>query len=294
MKVTKCIIPVAGYGTRFLPATKALPKEMLPVLDKPVVQYIVEEAVASGIKDIILVTGQNKRAVEDHFDFHSELEDYLAKAKKKDKLKQIRDIAKLANFIYIRQKGPYGNGTPILNAKHLIGKEPFAVMWGDELMFSKKPRLKQMIEIYEKYQNPVFSVVKTDTAGTSKYGIVEGEQVEKNVYRVDAFKEKPGPKKTKSRLASVGAYILTPDIFEELEKTSIRDGELWLADAVDRLKKKRQIYASFSNGLRFDTGTKQGWLEANVAMGFAHKKIKTSLKAFMKKIVKDPNLPYLS
>ena len=283
MKVKKCIIPVAGYGTRFLPATKALPKEMLPILDKPVVQYIVEEAVASGIEDIILVTGQNKRAVEDHFDFHSELEDYLAKTKKKDKLKQIRDIAKLANFIYIRQKGPYGNGTPILNAKHLIGDEPFAVMWGDELMFSKKPRLQQMMEVYEKYKNPVFSVVKTDSAGTRTYGIVEGRQIEKNVYKVDAFKEKPGPQKTKSRLASVGAYILTPDIFEELEKTPIRDGELWLVDAVDRLIKKRPLYASLSTGLRFDAGTKQGWLEANIVVGLADKNLRGPLRKFLKK-----------
>lgn len=284
-KVRKCIIPVAGYGTRFLPATKALPKEMLPILDKPVVQYIVEEAVASGIEDIIIVTGQNKRAVEDHFDFHPELEEHLKKSKKPVRLQQIRSIAKLANFIYIRQKGPYGNGTPILNAKQLIGSEPFAVLWGDEIMISKKPRLKQMIEVYEKYTDPVLCVIKTDKAGTKKYGMVEGKEIEKNVFQVNALKEKPGFRRTKSRLASISGYILTPDIFSVLEKTPIRNGELWLADAVDKLRKKRPIYASLVSGTRFDAGSKEGWLTANIALGLKDKTIGPSIKKNLKKLL---------
>ncbi|OGE89903.1 MAG: UTP--glucose-1-phosphate uridylyltransferase, partial [Candidatus Doudnabacteria bacterium RIFCSPHIGHO2_01_FULL_50_11] len=212
MKVRKCIIPVAGFGTRFLPATKALPKEMLPILDKPVVQYIVEEAVASGIEDIILVTGQNKRAVEDHFDYHPELEGWLEKTKKYEKLEQIRRTARLANFIYIRQKGPYGNGTPILNARHLIGNEPFAVAFGDDLFIGKEPRLKQMIEVFEKYGDPVLCGVKVSAEDTKKYGMIEGTEVEKSIYQVKKLKEKPGPTHTTSRLASIGGFILTPEI----------------------------------------------------------------------------------
>ncbi|MDP2933072.1 MAG: UTP--glucose-1-phosphate uridylyltransferase, partial [bacterium] len=222
MKIKKLIIPVAGYGTRFLPVTKALPKEMLPILDKPLVQYIVEEAVASGIEDIILVTGQNKRAVEDHFDYHPELEEWLKKTKKPAQLHEIRKIAQLANFIYIRQKGPYGNGTPVLNARHLIGDEPFAVAWGDDLFACKVPRLRQMIEVYEKYQDPVLSAVRVTAEDTRRYGIIEGLEVEKGVFQIKRLKEKPGPQATDSRLASIGSYILTPDIFDELEKTPLR------------------------------------------------------------------------
>lgn len=283
MKVTKCIIPVAGYGTRFLPATKALPKEMLPILDKPVVQYMVEEAVNSGIEDIIIVTGQNKRAVEDHFDFHPELEDYLAETNKKDKLKQVREVAELANFVYIRQKGPYGNGTPILNAEHLIGNEPFAVLWGDDLVISKKPRLKQLIEVYEKYGDPVLCGITVDSEGTKNYAMVEGKKVEETVVQVSKLKEKPGPGKTKSRLASVGGYVLTPDIFAALKKTKIRDGELWLVDAIEKLMNQRPVYTKLIEGKRFDAGSKEGWLEANIFMALADKKIKKNLKKFLRK-----------
>src|SRR3990167_9233236 len=179
MKITKAVIPVAGFGTRFLPVTKALPKEMLPVVDKPVVQYIVEELVASGITDIIFVTGQNKRAIEDHFDFHPELEDWLEKSGKTDALKEIREVAQLANFIYIRQKGPYGNGTPVLNAQHLIGDEPFVVVWGDDIFaHGKKPRVAELLETFEKYQGTILTAVEIDDDGTKKYGVIEGAEVE--------------------------------------------------------------------------------------------------------------------
>jgi len=258
MKIKKLIIPVAGYGTRFLPVTKALPKEMLPILDKPLVQYIVEEAVASGIEDIILVTGQNKRAVEDHFDYHPELEEWLKKTRKLEQLHTIRKIAQLANFIYIRQKGPYGNGTPVLNARHMIGDEPFAVAWGDDLFSCQVPRLRQMIEVYEKYQDPVLSAVHVTAEDTRRYGIIEGLEVEKGVFQIKRLKEKPGPKGTASRLASIGSYILTPDIFNELAHTPLRDNELYLPDAIDRLLKHRSIYAKLIEGEYFDIGSKFG------------------------------------
>ncbi|PIR96878.1 MAG: UTP--glucose-1-phosphate uridylyltransferase [Candidatus Doudnabacteria bacterium CG10_big_fil_rev_8_21_14_0_10_41_10] len=282
-KVQKLIIPVAGLGTRFLPVTKALPKEMLPILDKPIVQYIVEEAVASGIKDIILVTGQNKRAIEDHFDYQPELEQWLKKTKKQKRLKQIRDIAKLANFIYIRQKGPYGNGTPILNAKHLISDEPFAVAWGDDVFVSKKPRIKQLIEAFDKYQSPILTGVKTDVAGTTKYGMIEGEEVEKGIVEVSRIKEKPGPKNTKSRIGSIGGYILTPDIFPELVKTPLRDNELWLTDAIARLMKKRKVFAKQVDAEYYDLGSKFGLLKANINFGLRDKEIRSPLKSFLKK-----------
>lgn len=284
MKIRKLIIPVAGFGTRFLPATKALPKEMMPILDKPVVQYIVEEAVASGIEDIILVTGQNKRAVEDHFDYHPELESWLAKSKKPEKLEEIRKIAQLANFIYIRQKGPYGNGTPVLNARHLVGDEPFAVAWGDDLFLSRVPRLKQLMEVYNKYGDPVLSAIAVTAEETKKYGIIEGLEVEKNIFQVKRLKEKPGPAKTKSRLASVGSYILTPDIFEELTRTRLRDNELYLPDAIDRLLSRRPIYAKVISGEYHDIGSKFGWLQANLSLAMKDRELKKQLRGHWKKI----------
>ncbi|MBT5337834.1 UTP--glucose-1-phosphate uridylyltransferase, partial [Candidatus Falkowbacteria bacterium] len=192
VKVKKLIIPVAGYGTRFLPATKAQPKEMLPVVDKPIVQYVVEDAVRSGIETIILVTGSGKRAVEDHFGYNYELQNFLRKAGKEEMRKEIKKIADMANFIYIRQKGPYGNGTPVLCCKHLIGDEPFAVMWGDEFFYTKKkPQLKQLTEVYEKYGDPVLTAYGVSKKDTNKYGIIDGLEVEKDVLQVNTIVEKP-------------------------------------------------------------------------------------------------------
>ena len=285
MKVRKAIIPVAGFGTRFLPATKALPKEMLPVVDKPVVQFIVEELVESGITDIIFVTGQNKRAIEDHFDYHPELEEWLKKTGKDSKLEQIREIANLANFIYIRQKGPYGNGTPVLNASHLIGDEPFVVVWGDDIFKSEgKPRVAQLLETFYKYNDPVLTAIEVDDSGTEKYAIIEGKEVEEGVYRVEKMIEKPGPKLLKSRLASVAGYVLTPDIFKVLEDTPIRDGELWLPDAIATLSEKRPLYARKVDAKFFDIGSKMGWYEANLAFGLVDEEIKSDLKKLISKI----------
>ena len=190
-KIRKAVIPAAGFGTRFLPATKAMPKEMLPIVDKPIIQYVVEEAVASGIKDIIMVTGWHKRSIEDHFDYPYELEKRLLESGKEKQAEEVRKIANLANFIYIRQKGPYGNGTPVLNARHLIGDEPFAVMWGDEFIYSDPPRLKQMIDVYEKYGKPSISAVRVPDNKTEKYGIADISPVADNVFKINAIVEKP-------------------------------------------------------------------------------------------------------
>ncbi len=284
--IKKVIIPVAGYGTRFLPATKAQPKEMLPVVDKPILQYIVEEAVASGVEDIILVTSATKRAVEDHFDHSTELEAWLKKQGKTEALNEIKKIAELANFVFLRQKGPYGNGTPILNARHLIGDEPFAVIWGDEPIFSTTPRLKQLIDVYDKYQGPVVTGYEVDDEGTNKYGIIKSHLLHGNVYQVDDIVEKPGPQAAPSRLASLGGYILTPDIFDLLATTTPgRGGEIWLVDAIAKLRKTRTVYACKIEGTYYDLGSKLGWLEANVALGLEHPDLAEPFRQFLKTII---------
>lgn len=267
-KVRKVVIPVAGFGTRFLPATKAMPKEMLPIIDKPVIQYIVEEAVASGITDVILVTSHTKRAVEDHFDDAPALEHWLKSQGKKRALEDIQAISKLANFVYIRQKGPYGSATPVKNAEEVIGGEPFAVIYGDDVFAAKRPRLRQLLDVFEKYGDPVLTAIRTDAEGTRKYGIIDpGAKVASNVYEVKGVVEKPGPQKAPSRLASVGGYVLTPDIFDAIRKMKkpSASGEYYLVDAIALLGKKRPLYACEVEGEFFDTGSKIGWLQANMA-----------------------------
>lgn len=282
MSITKAVVPVAGFGTRFLPVTKTLPKEMLPVVDKPVVQYIVEDLVASGITDIIFVTGQNKRAIEDHFDYHPELETWLEKNKKTKELRQIRDIASLANFVYIRQKGPYGNGTPVLNARHILGNEPFVVVWGDDIFRSrKKPVARQLIDAYDKLHAPILAALPIDDEGTKKHAVIEGREIEPSIYQIKHMIEKPGPKATKSRLGSMGGYVLTPDIFEVLQSTPIRAGELWLPDAIARLGKKRPLYAKRVDATYFDIGSKLGWYHANLVLGLEHPELGAELRQLL-------------
>ena len=286
-KVRKVIIPVAGYGTRFLPATKAMPKEMLPIIDKPVIQYVVEEAVASGITDVILVTSSSKRAVEDHFDDNHDLEAWLKKTGKERALEEVRAIGKMANFVYVRQKGPYGSATPIMNCRHLIGDEPFAVLFGDELFLSKKPRLAQMVDVFEKYGDPVLGVVPVDAEGTKKYGIIDpAAKVEKSVFQVKGMVEKPGPEAAPSRLAALGSYILTPDVFPAIEKTKPgKGGEYFLFDAIYSLLKHRPIYAAALQGTFHDTGSKIGWLAANVDMALRRADLSKEAKKTIKKLV---------
>ncbi len=283
-KIRKVIIPVAGYGTRFLPATKAMPKEMLPVLDKPVIQYVVEEAVAAGIEEVILVTSWMKRPVEDHFDDNFELEAWLKKQGKKEALHEVRSIGKLANFIYIRQKGPYGNATPVQNAERLIGDEPFAILYGDEVFLGKVPRLKQMVRVYEKYGDPVLGVIPVDADGTKKYGIIDPvAEIEKGIIQVKGVVEKPGPEKAPSKYAAVGAYILTPDIFPKLNKLKPgKGGEYYMAGAMAELMRERPFYARVLEGTYHDTGSKLGWLRANVDMALREPKMKKEARKMLK------------
>lgn len=272
-------MPVAGFGTRFLPVTKALPKEMLPVLDKPVVQYVVEELVASGITDIIFVTGQNKRAIEDHFDFHPELETWLAKSGKKKELAQIRQIAALANFIYIRQKGPYGNGTPVLNVRHLIGDEPFVYVFSDDLVLGREPFTKTMIREYEKAPGMYLGVAEVPKQDVVKYGIVKPKKGGKN--EIELIVEKPDVKKSPSRLAIFGRYILPPAIFGALAKIPRgKDGELWLTDGIEYLLRKgeRAFYKKIEHGRWYTTGDPVSHLQAVRAYALARKEYRDKVK----------------
>jgi UTP--glucose-1-phosphate uridylyltransferase len=287
-KVRKAIIPAAGYGTRFLPATKSQPKEMLPIVDKPIIQYVIEDAVASGITDIIIVTGSNKRAIEDHFDHSTELEKYLKENNKLERLDEIRKIAEMANFIYIRQKGPYGNGTPVKNAMEVIGDEPFVVLWGDDFIDARPPRTRQLIDVYEKFNGPVISLVETDDEGTNKYGIADATLLEDNVYRIKQLIEKPGPEKAPSRLASVSGFLLTPDIFPILNdlKTG-KGGELWLSDAMDKLREKRAFYGCLiRDGKYYDCGNKLEWIKANVDFALRRADFNGVLTEYLEKITK--------
>ena len=284
MKIRKAVIPAAGYGTRFLPMTKALPKEMLPIIDKPVIQYVVEEAIDSGIEDIIIVTGYNKRAIEDHFDHTLELENYLEKCGKLEQLEEIRRIARMANFIYIRQKGPYGNATPVINAEPIIGNEPFAVLWGDEFIYAKPPRLKQMIEVFNKFKDPVISAVRVRKDYLNKYGIAKVKPVEAKIFEIEEIIEKPEPEEAPSDLATHGAYILTPDIFQALKKLKPgKGGELWLVDAINLLRSKHKIYArEIENGKYYDTGNKLEYIKANIEFGLQREDLGDDLRNYLK------------
>lgn len=287
LKIRKAVIPAAGYGTRFLPMTKASPKEMLPIIDKPVIQYVVEEAVASGIEDIVIVTGYNKRAIEDHFDHGLELENYLEKVGKLEQLEEVRKIARMANFVYVRQKGSYGNGTPVLNAEAIIGNEPFAVLWGDEFIHAKPPRLKQMIDTFEKYQDIVLSGYRVENESYySKYGIAKTKPVEDKIFEVEDIVEKPGPENPPSNLAIIGAYIITPDIFEALKSLKPGKGnEIWLTDGINALRSKHKIYArEIENAKYYDTGNKLEYLKANVDFALKRGDINSEFKEYLKSL----------
>ena len=285
-KVRKAIIPAAGYGTRLLPATKAMPKEMLPIVDKPIIQIVVEEAIASGITDIIIVTGWNKRSIEDHFDFPFALSRYLKEAGKEKQAEEVTKIANLANFVYIRQKGPYGNGTPVLNARVAIGDEPFAVLWGDEFIASDPPRLKQMIDVWEQTGVPNISAVRVPEASVGKYGIADVSPVSDGVHKINRIVEKPKPGEAPGNLAAHGAYIMTPRLFEILAQTPVgQGGELWLTDAISVLAKEQDVHAvEIKNARYYDTGNKLEYLKTVVEYGLMHPEIKDEFSAFIKYI----------
>ncbi len=285
-KIRKAIIPVAGFGTRFLPATKAQPKEMLTLVDKPVIQYIVEEAVASGITDIILVTGQNKRAIEDHFDRNFELEYRLKQKGDKKALAEIERITNLANFYYVRQKTPLGDGHAILQARDLVGEdESVLVLFGDDVVVGKTPVAKQLMAAYEKHGNPVIAVEQVDKREVDKYGIVDAKSERDGQYRVRALVEKPSPAKAPSNLAIIGKYIVTPDVLDALGRVkSESGGELRLIDAFRAVVKKRPIYACEFEGERFDCGSKLGFLKATIHFGLQHKDLKKDFAEYLKRI----------
>lgn len=282
MKVTKAIIPAAGLGTRFLPTTKAQPKEMLSIVDKPTIQYIIEEAVAAGIHDIIIVTGRNKRSIEDHFDRSIELELELEKNGKQEMLDMVREISEMANIHYIRQKEPRGLGHAILTAKHFIGNEPFAVLLGDDVVASKQPCIGQMIDVYNEYKTSVLGVQKVAHDVVNKYGIVDCKYIDDRVYKVKDLVEKPNIEDAPSDIAILGRYIITPTIFEYLETQDAgTGGEIQLTDALKRLACNEAMYAYDFKGHRYDVGTKIGFIQANIEFALRNSELKDDMKEYI-------------
>ncbi len=287
MKVHKAIIPAAGLGTRFLPATKAQPKEMLPIVDKPTIQFIVEEAVASGIEDIIIVTGRNKRAIEDHFDKSYELEEVLKKTHKEELLALVKDISNLVNIHYIRQKEPKGLGHAIHCAKAFIGNEPFAVLLGDDIVKSDVPCLKQLIDVYDEYKTTVLGVQRVPQEDVSKYGIVAGKQVDDRVTKVTDMIEKPEQDEAPSNIAILGRYIISPSIFSYLENaTPGKGGEIQLTDALKEMMQHEAMYAYDFIGRRYDVGNKMGFLQATVEFALDRDDLKDEFSSWLKQSIK--------
>ena len=285
-KVRKVVIPAAGFGTRFLPATKAQPKEMLPIVDKPIIQHVVEQAVEAGIEQVIIVTGWHKRAIEDHFDKHFELEARLEKDGKLELLAEIRKISNLANFVYLRQKEPLGNGHAILVAKDVVGDEPFLVMWGDEFFRADPPAVSQLIEVFGEFEAPVIAGVRIAKQDLSKYGIADVLPVHDNIYKINKIVEKPGPDKAPSNLATHGNYLFTPEIFEILEALQPgKDGEIWIADAIDKLIKKRDVYAvELKNARYYDCGSKISYLKTVVDHGLMNEDVNGEFRDYLKSL----------
>lgn len=282
MKVRKAVIPAAGLGTRFLPATKSQPKEMLPIVDKPTIQYIVEEAAAAGVEDIIVVTGRNKRSIEDHFDRSIELELELERKGKEEILQMVKAIPAIANIHFIRQKQPLGLGHAVLTASHFIGDEPFAVLLGDDVVVAKKPVLQQMVEVFNEYRTSILGVQEVAEEVVHKYGIVEGRQVEDGIYKVKDLIEKPALEFAPSRIAILGRYILTPTIFSYLEtQTPGAGGEIQLTDGLKRLARNEAMYAYIFKGHRYDVGTKMGFLQANIEFALRNPETTDDLKNYL-------------
>jgi len=289
-KVTKAVIPAAGFGTRFLPQTKAIPKEMLPIVDKPVIQYVVEELVDAGIKDIIMVTGYHKRTIEDHFDapnFDLVENLKLGGEKKQALLEEVAKIADLANFVYVRQKGPYGNGTPLLNVRHLIGDEPFIYTWSDDFIVSRPSRFKQLLSIYERYGCTCLGSIRARRdEDYQRYGFTGGREIEPGVMDVDKIIEKPGKAKAPSDLANVSGFIFTPEIFKYLDRvlTELKTGEeLWYNDALKlMLQDKKQILAvEIKGGKYYDTGNKMDYLKTVVEFALKHPDINGEFRQYL-------------
>ncbi len=285
--IKKAVLPAAGLGTRFLPATKASPKEMLPIVDKPMIQYAVEEALSCGINEFIIITGKHKRTIEDHFDSAFELEENLKKKGKIDLLEQIM-ILNHIDFAYIRQRLPLGLGHAILCAMPFVKDEPFAVLLSDDIIDSEDTLLGDMIKIYEKYKSPVIALEEIPKKEIHKYGVVAYENKHGNVFKIGDLVEKPPPEKAPSNLAIIGRYILTPDIFEALKRLKPgKGGEIQLTDGLKGLLKKRDIYGYLFKGKRYDAGSKLGFLQATVELGLKHPELSREFKRYLQTVISD-------
>jgi UTP--glucose-1-phosphate uridylyltransferase len=284
-RVRKAVFPAAGLGTRFLPATKAFPKEMLPLVDKPLIQYVVEETIASGIESILIVTGRGKNAIEDHFDVSLEMETLLRERGKNDLLQQVRAVSELAHINYVRQGEILGIGHAILRAREFVGDEPFALMLSDEIVDAEEPPLKQMIDVHEKFDAPVLCVTRVEGEAISRYGVVEVEDVTSNILKVKGIVEKPPAAQAPSNLAIVGRYIFTPDIFGELEKVSPGiGGEIQAADAMQMLLEKRPFYAIRLEGKRYDAGNKLEYLRATIELALKRSDLAPGLVKYLRSL----------
>lgn len=292
-KVRKAIIPAAGLGTRFLPATKAMPKEMLPIVDKPTIEYIVEEAVASGIEDIIIVTGKGKRAIEDHFDTSFELEHHLIEKEKVDLLKRVQHPANLADIHYIRQKEPKGLGHAVWCARNFIGDEPFAVLLGDDIVQSETPCLKQLMLQYEETHSSIIAVKKVPENETYRYGIIDPSANDGKRYQVNQFVEKPAPGTAPSNLAIIGRYIFNPEIFRFLELQKVgAGGEIQLTDAIQQLNQIQRVFAYEFEGKRFDVGEKMGFVQTTIDFALQREDLKDDVIAYLEKVLKEVKTKY--
>jgi len=284
-RVRKAVFPAAGLGTRFLPATKASPKEMLPLVDKPLIQYVVEEAVASGIESIIIVTGRGKSAIEDHFDVSFELEALLRERGKQDDLRLVREISEMARVSYVRQREALGLGHAVLQARDWVGEEPFAVMLSDDIIDSRTPALRQLIHVYEKYDAPVVATMQVEGEAISRFGALDVDEVADGIYRIKDMIEKPPLSAAPSDLAIIGRYVLTPDIFDEIEATTPGAiDEIQITDAMRALSKKRDFYAVRFEGTRYDAGDRLGFLIATVEYALKHSELAPDFRSYLKSL----------
>ncbi len=283
MKIKKAVFPVAGLGTRFLPATKSSPKEMLPLIDKPLVQYVVEEAVAAGIEQILFVTGRNKRAIEDHFDISTELELHLEEKGKDATLRQVREISDLVEIFYVRQKQALGLGHAILCARDFINNEPFAVLLGDDIIDSERPCLRQLLDVFEQHNGSVLALEKVPMENISSYGCVKAEQLAERVFNITDMVEKPKREEAPSDMAIIGRYVLTPQIFRILEQQQPgKGGEIQLTDAILKLSGQEKVYGCLFEGLRHDCGDKLGFLKATVDMALKRDEFRQDFEAYLR------------
>ncbi len=285
MKIRKAVIPVAGLGTRFLPASKAIPKEMLTVVDRPTIQYIVEEVVASGIEQVILVTSAGKSAIENHFDYDFELDTVLQMKNKERMAEELNHISNLIDIVSVRQKKPLGLGHAIWSTRNVVGNEPFAVLLGDDLVLSDEPCCRQMISLFDEVQESIVAIQRVPMEQTSSYGIVEGQKIKEKTYRIERMVEKPAPGATASDMAIIGRYILRPEIFPLLEKTKPgHGGEIQLTDALLQLSRQRAMYAYEFKGIRFDAGDKLGYLKAIIAYGVRHPDLGKEFRRYIRQV----------